>query len=587
MLSQFLKRDRFLLAVLLALVLLLALPTLTYPLGRDQGEFATIGRGILQGRIPYTQLWNPKPPAVFYIYAIFERVLGQTAVAVRAIDFVLVPLACAGLYWIARQMGRRRIGLWAALLFSVFYFSETFWTLTQNDGIALLPMVLAVGCWLKVVSYQLSDASQEDSVPRPQFAVQLWAFAAGVLCGYVVWFKYPFALLGVTLALYYVRVRWQTRKTAPLRRVDAYTLALFITGGLLALAVGALYLMSAGAWDELIRSAQVTSQYTALTFNWNDFKNLMGTALYFRIQQWGLLMLLALVGIIAAIGYRFRANRMRPPQHSTLSTQHSLFLLLWLAAAFAMMLVQAKGYDYHWLPMLAPLALLGAIGVEWVIGTIGNLVAQITVGAQHAAPLRATSLPPAKLPSPVEGSEAGIEWGFNRFLSLCLCGLLILIMAANIWPKAWPYLTGQEDQAAYYDHFVAGAADEFNAGDSLRVANLLRERTAVGDSLYIWGFRPDVYYLSGLNPATRFIFQFPLVGSWYPPEWQQENVDTLWAALPPYVLVLEVDYMPWVTGSNDDSNTLLQGYTELNNWLIYNYERDTQIGHFFVWRRKS
>jgi hypothetical protein len=93
--------------------------------------------------------------------------------------------------------------------------------------------------------------------------------------------------------------------------------------------------------------------------------------------------------------------------------------------------------------------------------------------------------------------------------------------------------------------------------------------------------------MSGLNPAIRFIFQFPLVGTWYPPQWKEEAVDILWAAMPPYVLVLQVDYMPWVTGRNEDSNTLLQEYTELNNWLIANYTRETEIGNFFVWRRKS
>jgi hypothetical protein len=105
--------------------------------------------------------------------------------------------------------------------------------------------------------------------------------------------------------------------------------------------------------------------------------------------------------------------------------------------------------------------------------------------------------------------------------------------------------------------------------------------------LFIWGFRPEVYFLSGLNPASRFIFQFPLVGAWYPTEWKEETVDILWAAMPPYVLVAQVDYMPWVTGRDEDSNTLLQEYTEMNNWLIANYERETQIGNFFVWRRKS
>jgi hypothetical protein len=167
--------------------------------------------------------------------------------------------------------------------------------------------------------------------------------------------------------------------------------------------------------------------------------------------------------------------------------------------------------------------------------------------------------------------------------SLITALILLALMAVSIWPKAWPYISGQEDQVAYYHHFQAG---EFVADESIQVADYLRGRIAPGDSLFIWGFRPEVYFLSQLNPACRFIFQFPLVGSWYPPEWRKEAVDTLWASMPPYALVLQVDYMPWVTGSDNDSNTLLQGYTEMNNWLIANYERDTQIGNFFLWRRK-
>jgi hypothetical protein len=162
--------------------------------------------------------------------------------------------------------------------------------------------------------------------------------------------------------------------------------------------------------------------------------------------------------------------------------------------------------------------------------------------------------------------------------------LLLTMLAQGIWPRAWYYLTGAEDQLAYYGRFRGG---EFVADESLAVADYLRERVAPGDSLYIWGFRPEVYFMSQLNPATRFIFQFPLVGEWYPAQWRQENVDALWAALPPYVLVLQVDYMPWVTGRNEDSNTLLQEYNELNDWLIFNYERDAQIGNFFVWKRKT
>ncbi|MGB1286418.1 MAG: hypothetical protein ACPG7F_07800 [Aggregatilineales bacterium] len=93
-------------------------------------------------------------------------------------------------------------------------------------------------------------------------------------------------------------------------------------------------------------------------------------------------------------------------------------------------------------------------------------------------------------------------------------------------------------------------------------------------------------FIGDWRPATRYQAHFPLVADWYPEAWLQHNVDVLWAALPPYVLALEDDFMPWVTGKDADSHTLLQGYTELNNWLIFNYERDTEIGDFLIWRRK-
>jgi len=549
-LSRLLKRDWLLLAALVLVACLLALPVLTYPLGRDQGEFATIGRGILGGRVPYIDLWNPKPPAVFYVYALAMRLLGQTAVALRAIDFIVVPVCCACLFWIGRVLVNRRVGLWAVLLFPVFYFTETFWTLTQNDGIVLVPMLLAMVFTLKVASHQ----SPVTSSMRWSF---VYAIAAGMLAGYVVWYKYPFALFGVLLAGMYLWHRWQGRGANPFSHRDVYLALAYAVGVAVTLGGGVLLLMAQGAWDEFLRSAQVTAQYTALTFNVDDFTELMGTAIGYRFHYWGLLFLLAVVGVAS---YKFQVASRQSPATSQIDLEASaipsalvtrypvlLILLAWLLTGLIIMLSQAKGYDYHWLPMLPPLVLLGGLGVDalqgWLARILSRGVTTVIIGAG-----------------------------------------LLMILAAGVWPVSWRYITGQEDQVAYYGRFVAG---EFVADESLEVVNLLRERVVPGDSLYIWGFRPEVYYLSGLNPATRFIFQFPLVGSWYPQEWRQENVDTLWAALPPYVLVLQVDYMPWVTGSNQDSNTLLQEYTELNNWLVFNYERDTQIGNFFVWRRKQ
>ncbi len=517
--SRFLRRHGLLIA-LLALVTLAALPVLTYPLGRDQGEFATLGRGILQGKVPYVDLWNPKPPAVFYIYALAMALFGQTSMALRALDLFVVPLVMIGLYGLGARLSSRRLGLLAAVVFPVFYLTETFWTLTQNDGIALVPMVLAMVC-----AVHAADGGRR---------ALWWAFAAGALSAWALWFKYPFVFFILALIAGYCAL------TAPARRArgrlyDWRAWLGFSAGGLIVGVGGLAYLAALGALGALIQSVVVTSSYTALGFG-GDFVQTMRDAAAVRWQYWGLPAVLA-VGWpllqLPALARRIGRERLAG----------WLLVWLWLLAGAAAMLIQAKGYDYHWLPLLPPLALLAASTLDRVARLVGR-----------ADLLRA----------------------------LASAALLTLLVVA-LWRPALPYLLGHETEIAYATNFQAG---EFVAAESLEVADYLRARVAPGDSLFIWGFRPEVYYLSGLNPATRFIFQFPLVAGWYPPEWKKQTVETLWAALPPYVLVLQVDYMPWVTGSHDDSNTLLQGYTELNNWLIFNYERETQIGNFFLWKRK-
>lgn len=531
------RRDWWLLLALMIAVTVIALPILTYPPGRDQGEFATIGRGLLEGKVPYVDLWNPKPPTVFYIYALAMALFGQTAQALRALDLLMVPVIGAALYWLGwRVSDETRVGLFTAVMFAAFYFTETFWTLTQNDGLVLLPMTLAMVCLFKASD----EAGSRHGL--------LWAFGAGALSAWAVWFKYPFALFGLVIIVGYVIVKGlnpalSTQHSALFSdRFKSYSdlgiLLAFLAGGLLVVAVGVAYLASLGAMDDLLLSAGVTSQYTALTFNPVDFAELMRTAIGFRWHHWGLLWVL--VGLWFVVG---RTGQRRGRAWGV--------IVLWAVVGLAIMLVQAKGYDYHWLPMLPPLALMGADTLDRLIDL-----------AAHNGLAKRSQVPATFL----------------------VVALFLVVMWQGIWPKSLNYLRGLEDQVAYYGRFQAG---EFVADESLVIANILQERTEAGDSLYIWGFRPEVYFMSDLRPATRFIFHFPLVAPWYPQDWRRENVDTLWAALPPYVLVLQVDYMPWVTGRDEDSNTLLQEYNALNDWLIFNYEREVQIGNFFLWRRKT
>jgi len=48
--------------------------------------------------------------------------------------------------------------------------------------------------------------------------------------------------------------------------------------------------------------------------------------------------------------------------------------------------------------------------------------------------------------------------------------------------------------------------------DSQRAARMVRETARPGDSLFVWGFRPDLFVYTGLPAATRFLDSQPLTG---------------------------------------------------------------------------
>jgi 4-amino-4-deoxy-L-arabinose transferase-like glycosyltransferase len=500
-------------ALLLALLgMLLALPVLLYPLGRDQGAYANIAQAIRAGGLPYIDMWDIKPPMIYYIYALGFSVFGATPLAVRALDVLFVPLALPALYALTRGAGGRAAARWAMLLFPVFYFTETFASLSQSDSLVLLPMMWAA--WAILRAGQARRAS-----------AQALRFAAmgGALCAVVLLFKHYYVMFALALALDHAL----HRRALPWREGVA-----FGVGGLLVGLPALAYFVHTGIWHEMLIVAQGTAGYNAQSFeSVGAFVGQMLHYLAFRWAHWGVLLMLCAAALVRP-RWAGRAG----------------WIGWWLAAGLGFVLIQGKGFDTHWLPLLPPLVVLGGIGLARVLEAL------------PAARIRLAA----------------------RVLAVVGLGLLL---AKDTWLPAWPYLTGQHSLRAYYTRFQAG---DLQAAESLRMARWLQERLPAGETVYIWGFRPEVAFMAGLRPATRFQMQFPLVGDRYPEQWKTENVDTLWAALPPIVIVMRADYMPWVTGVEDDSNTVLANdYPALRDWLIYNYDRGEERGNFLIWIRKG
>lgn len=540
---------------MLIFVLIVAFPIVTYPMGRDQGMYANIGRTLLNGGVPFVDMWDIKPPPIYYIYAAGIKLFGVNTGAIRAIDLFLVPFGMIGLYLTGNEMKNRRAGFFAALLYAVFYFNDGFQNLSQSDSLATIPTI-----WLAYFTYK---ASRYESGSRSALVSSL---IVGLISGILLWFKPQQYALVVGAFVVYQILTSLLKSPFPLRREGNFDTTeqsrthrslslrkLFFEG--MAFAIGGLimggtllaYFWSQGIIQEILIVAEGTAAYNAQGYDVFAFMANMRQGFYYRWVIWHLLIILTglwIVGYVIAVFFR-RGRATSRPYVSSL-------LILWFISGLGFAFMQAKGFDTHWFPMLPPMALMGAMVVERFLSFIRD-------------------------------GENGRRKLMIALNVLIMIGLLS-IPAVTIWGKSWRYISGQQSQYEYWDTFQA---NDLKPEQSLEMANFLRERVQPGNSLFIWGFRPEVYYMAELWSASRYQAHFPLVAPWYPHEWQQENVDILWAAMPPYVLVLEDDYMSWVTDFDADSHTLLQDYTELNNWLIANYEREGQIGDFIIWRRFS
>jgi hypothetical protein len=97
---------------------------------------------------------------------------------------------------------------------------------------------------------------------------------------------------------------------------------------------------------------------------------------------------------------------------------------------------------------------------------------------------------------------AAAAWPERRTRAAWAAGLLLLVPLARFGPRFW--------QLAF--HPGADWADAAMARDSRDSARALRRLARPGDSLLVWGYRPDIYALSRLPAATRFLDSQPVNG---------------------------------------------------------------------------
>lgn len=164
---------------------LYALPTITYPLGRDLALFLYVGERWLHGRLPYRDTYDFKPPGIYVVNAITAALFGESQWGVHVVDIAAVlTMSWVVVHAVLRDRPRRQGELAAvALVVAGFYY-------TTFDFIEVAQTEL----W---ESLALIGAYAVAARARP--GLRAWA-AAGILVGMAVLFKPTGLLLGLVPA---------------------------------------------------------------------------------------------------------------------------------------------------------------------------------------------------------------------------------------------------------------------------------------------------------------------------------------------------------------------------------------------------
>lgn len=499
-------------------VLVLGAPTLIYPFGRDQGQYAWIAMSTLNGNLSYRDIFEIKPPFTELVHQAALLFFGYNMASIRILDLLWQFATVILIYKIAIQIEQPRVtAIAAAVLYLLFYYRMDFWNSAQTDGFLSLPITAGILFFL--------HAQQKNHYG-------LYA-ASGVAISLGFLFKYP---IGILIALLSLLVLIKLKK-------DALFPILWMGAGFVSpLAIGMLIMLIRGNLADFLWTQYIyIPSYSTIPHK--DLSYASGILLGFL---WTLISPVPGLASICGV-YGLFSRRSRPQQ------MQMAVLAAWWAAAVIHFVIQNKlFYDYHALPIYAPLALM-----------ISNLFVD------------------------VRKTDGLIRFALGA-IGTCL---VVPLFFSHDFPQKYVRLyevaSGHISLQTAYSNELFNDGKDFSSRANMQVAEYLSVHTNQAERVFIWGFEPGIYFLSQRQNATRFIYNIKLYGPNASPELRQAFLAEIREQKPTYIVIVRNDSMVYVTATSEDSWTAFNSFNTFRSFLLGNYRLETIIEDFVLYRLET
>ncbi len=501
------------------------------PLGIDQSLWASAVKGMSRHQLLYRDVWEQRPPGIYFTYLAAFRLLGWTPAAIAWLD---VSAACATTLLLLAIVGKLS-GWTAGAVTAALYATLTMpaW-LYRHDGFlersvceTFIVVCVALAAWCGV---SLRD--------RPSSVL---AAGLGFFAGAAVVFKPNAGLYLPALLLWVVLYR---RDPAPVTRFSqTRPLAIAVVTAIIPSVFTILWLWRLDLLhDARIAVVDFNRFYVAQGFTFQGLAIGFSKAVWLRMKTDPLW----LAGGVGAAVVLWDLARKR-----SIAALPGLAVLWGGAAALVIIVNGARLFNSYFIQAFAPLAIL----TVWLLG------------------------------------EATRGHFIRRGVCVATAGLMLLVLWERHYPaKVYDWaradldvMRGRIDRATYLDRFGGYANDRgYSARANDELARYVRDHTTPDDRIFLFGINgAGVYFLSDRLTAHRFLRVNFFVPSEFPdPAFTLDAVIADLAARRPRYLIFEQLHSSSEMGRQVDS---LQSRQDIKR-LLEPYRLEVTIEDFSVYR---
>jgi len=127
----------------------------------DESLYLLMARSVLDGHPLYTEIWDHKPPGIFYLFALAQFLFGRTVVSIRIAAWLAVTASSLLLFTIGARLRSTTTGIVAGLLYAAFSLNDG--GVASNVEIFFTPLLLLEV--LLIVSYETRELLERPGPP--------------------------------------------------------------------------------------------------------------------------------------------------------------------------------------------------------------------------------------------------------------------------------------------------------------------------------------------------------------------------------------------------------------------------------------